>query len=156
VVKINKQSTIKIIKSIICRFGVPNRIIIDNGSQFINSAFQGYYEDLGIQICYVSNAHPESNEQVEGANAEIVKGIRRCTYDCLKKHDAKWIDKLPCALWGNWTSPSWATGETPFFLVYGTEVVIHLEITMVSPYVQVDDEVVQDQIWHDDVDLVYE
>jgi hypothetical protein len=47
-------------------------------------------------------------------------------------------------------------GETPFFLVYGTEVVIHLEITMVSPYVQVDDEVVQDQIWHDDVDLVYE
>jgi hypothetical protein len=32
VVKINKQSAIKFIKSIICRFGVPNRIITDNGS----------------------------------------------------------------------------------------------------------------------------
>jgi transposase-like protein len=32
VVKINKQSTVKFIKSIICRFGVPNRIITDNGS----------------------------------------------------------------------------------------------------------------------------
>jgi transposase InsO family protein len=34
VVKINKQSAVKFIKSIICRFGVPNKIITDNGSQF--------------------------------------------------------------------------------------------------------------------------
>jgi ribonuclease HI len=32
VVNINKQSAVKFIKSIICRFGVPNRVIIDNGS----------------------------------------------------------------------------------------------------------------------------
>jgi transposase InsO family protein len=61
VVKINKQSTVKFIKSIICRFRVPNMIIIDNGSQFTSGTFQGYCEDLGIQICYVSVAHPESN-----------------------------------------------------------------------------------------------
>jgi transposase InsO family protein len=61
VVKINKQSTVKFIKSIICRFGVPNRIITDNGSQFTSGAFQGYCEDLDIQICYASTAHPESN-----------------------------------------------------------------------------------------------
>jgi transposase InsO family protein len=48
VVKINKQSTVKFIKSIIYRFRVPNRIITDNGSQFTSGAFQGYYEDLGI------------------------------------------------------------------------------------------------------------
>jgi transposase-like protein len=41
VVKINKQSRVKFIKSIICRFGVPNRIITDNGSQFTSDAFQG-------------------------------------------------------------------------------------------------------------------
>jgi hypothetical protein len=61
VVKINKQSAVKFIKSIICRFRVPNRIITDNGSQFTSGAFQGYCEDLGIQICYTSPAHPESN-----------------------------------------------------------------------------------------------
>jgi transposase InsO family protein len=48
VVKINKQSIVKFIKFIICRFGVPNRVIIDNGSQFTSGAFQGYCEDLGI------------------------------------------------------------------------------------------------------------
>jgi hypothetical protein len=32
VVKINKHSVVKFIKSIVYRFGVPNRIITDNGS----------------------------------------------------------------------------------------------------------------------------
>jgi hypothetical protein len=34
VVKINKPSAVKFIKSIICRFGVPNYIITNNGTQF--------------------------------------------------------------------------------------------------------------------------
>jgi transposase InsO family protein len=106
VVKINKQSAVKFIKSIICRFGVPNRIITDNESQFTSGAFQGYCEDLGMWICYASPAHPESNGQVERANAEILKGLKTCTYDGLKKHGKKWIDELSCALWGNRTSPS--------------------------------------------------
>jgi ribonuclease HI len=61
VVKINKQSAVKFIKSIIYRFRVPNQIITDNGSQFTSGAFQGYCEDPGIQIYYASPAHPESN-----------------------------------------------------------------------------------------------
>jgi transposase InsO family protein len=48
VVKINKQSTVKFIKSIIYRFEVPNRIITDNGIQFTSRVFQEYCEDLGI------------------------------------------------------------------------------------------------------------
>jgi hypothetical protein len=39
VVKINKQSAVNFIKSIICRFEVPNQIIADNGSQFTSGAF---------------------------------------------------------------------------------------------------------------------
>jgi transposase InsO family protein len=61
VIKINKQSGVKLIKSIVCRLEVPNRIITDNGSQFTSSAFQEYCEDLGIKNCYASVAHPESN-----------------------------------------------------------------------------------------------
>jgi transposase InsO family protein len=130
VVKINKQSAVKFIKSIICRFGVPNRVIADNGSQFTSGAFQRYCEDLGIQICYASIAHPESNGQVERANAEILKGPKTRTYDGFKKHGKKWIDELPCALWGNRTSPSRAMRETPFFMVYGAEAVLPPEVTM--------------------------
>jgi transposase InsO family protein len=48
VVKINKQSAVKFIKLIVCRFEVPNRIITDNGIQFTSRVFQEYCEDLGI------------------------------------------------------------------------------------------------------------
>jgi hypothetical protein len=156
VVRINKQSTVKFIKSIIYRFGVPNRIITDNGSQFTSNAFQGYYEDLDIKICYAFVAHPESNGQVERANAEILKGLKTHTYDGLEKHDKKWIDELPCTLWRSRTSPSRATGEMPFFMVYGTEVVLPPKVIMCFLRVQAYDEAAQDQLRREDVDLVDE
>jgi transposase InsO family protein len=153
VVKIDKKSAVKFIKSIICRFEVPNRIITNNGSQFTSGAFQGYCKDLGIQICYGSPAHPESNGQVERANAEILKGLKTRTYDGLKKHGKKWNDELPCALWGNQTSPSQATGETPFFMVYEAEAVLPLEVTMGSLCVKTYGKATQDQLRREDIDL---
>jgi transposase InsO family protein len=89
VVKINKQSTMKFIKSIICRFGVLSRVITNIGSQFTSGTFQGYCKYLDIQICYASVAHPESNGQVECANAKILKGLKTRSYNVLKKHDKK-------------------------------------------------------------------
>jgi hypothetical protein len=93
---------------------------------------------------------------VEHANAEIVKGLKIRTYDGLKKHGKKWLNELPCALWGNWTSPSRSTGETSFFMVYGAEVVLPSKVTMGSLCVKKYDEVTQDQLRREDIDLVDE
>ncbi|GAA0167650.1 hypothetical protein LIER_22533 [Lithospermum erythrorhizon] len=38
-----------------------------------------------------------------------------------------WIDELPVVLWSLRTTPSHAIGETPFSLVYGSEVVLPAE-----------------------------
>jgi hypothetical protein len=83
---------------------------------------------------------------VERANAEILKGLKTRTYDGLKKHGKKWNDELPCALWGNRTSPSRATGEMPFFMVYGAEAIPPPppEVTMGSLRVKTYDEAMQD------------
>jgi hypothetical protein len=94
--------------------------------------------------------------QVEHAHAEILKRLKTRTYDGLKKHGTKWIDELPCALWGSQTSPNRATGETPFFMVYGAKVVLPLEVTMGSLHVMTYDEATQDQLWCNDIDLVDE
>ena len=51
-------SAVKFIKGIVSRFGVPNRIITDNGSQFTSNLFKTYCANLGMQICYASVAHP--------------------------------------------------------------------------------------------------
>ena len=98
VVKIDKHSALKFIKGITARFGVPNRIITDNGTQFTSELFGDYCEDMGIKLCFASPAHPRSNGQVERANAEILKGLKTKTFNILKKHGDSWIEELPAVL----------------------------------------------------------
>jgi hypothetical protein len=60
-------------------------------------------------------------------------------------------------LWGNWTTPNRATNkETPFFLVYRVEACLPPEIVMGSPWVQVFDESMQEQLRREDVDFIDE
>jgi hypothetical protein len=154
VVSITQGAAIVFLKSIVCRFGVPSRIITDNRTQFTSRVFQEYCEGIGTQLCFASVAHPRSNGQVERANAEILRGLKTHTYDCLKKHGANWVSKLPSVLWGNWTTPSRATGETSFFLVYEAEACLPPKIIMGSPRVQSFDESAQEQLRREDVDFI--
>jgi transposase InsO family protein len=156
VVNITKASATAFLKSIVCPFGVPNQVITDNGTQFTSQYFQEYCEDIGIQLCFASVVHPRSNGQVERANAEILRGLKIRTYCDLEKHGAKWVDQLQSMLWGNWTIPNRATGETPFFLVYGAEACLPPEIIMGSLRVQAFDEDLQEQQRRQDVDFVDE
>nr|CAD41616.1 OSJNBa0091D06.19 [Oryza sativa Japonica Group] len=156
VTKIDKHSALKFIRGITARFGVPNRIITDNGTQFTSELFGDYCEDMGIKLCFASPAHPRSNGQVERANAEILKGLKTKTFNILKKHGDSWIEELPAVLWANQTTPSRATGETPFFLVYGAEAVLPSELTLRSPRATMYCEADQDQLRRDDLDYLEE
>jgi hypothetical protein len=66
------------------------------------------------------------------------------------------VDELPCELRGNQTSPSRATGEMSFFMVYGAEAVLPPEVTIGSLRVKTYDEAAQDQLRREDIDLVDE
>nr|ABA96681.1 retrotransposon protein, putative, unclassified [Oryza sativa Japonica Group] len=156
VIKIDKHSALKFIRGITARFGVPNRIITDNGTQFTSELFGDYCEDMGIKLCFASPAHPRSNGQVERANAEILKGLKTKTFNILKRHGDSWIEELPAVLWANRTTPSRATGEMPFFLVYGAEAVLPSELTLRSPRVTMYCEADQDQLHRDDLDYLEE
>ena len=37
--KVTAQSAVKFFKGLVCRFGVPNRVITDNGTQFTSHTF---------------------------------------------------------------------------------------------------------------------
>ena len=107
------------------RFGVPNHIITDNGSQFTSNLFKMYYANLGTQICYTSVAYPRSNGQAERANAEVLRGLKTRTFrKKLKAYGKGWHDELQSVLWSIRTTATKPTSETPFFLVYGAEAVV--------------------------------
>ena len=48
-------------KNIVCRFGIPQTIISDNGRQFDSQGFRSFYSSLGIKNKYSSPRHPQAN-----------------------------------------------------------------------------------------------
>ncbi|GKV50035.1 hypothetical protein SLEP1_g56750 [Rubroshorea leprosula] len=54
--------------SILCRFGIPKRIIVDNGPQFRAAALRSFCNDYGIELALTSMYTPQSNGQAESAN----------------------------------------------------------------------------------------
>src|SRR6266540_111586 len=123
-------------QDIVVRFGVPNRIITDNGTQFTRSEFKDWCEEFSIKICYASVAHSQSNGLVERANDMVLQGIKSWVFDRIKPYVGKWATELPLVLWALRTSPSQANGEFSFFLTYGSEAVLLSELEFGSPWVQ--------------------
>ena len=59
--KVTAQSAVKFFRGLVFHFGVPNRIITDNGTQFMSRTFMQYIQVLGSKVCFASVAHPRSN-----------------------------------------------------------------------------------------------
>jgi transposase InsO family protein len=114
-------------------FKIPNRIITDLGSPFIAIEFRNWVQDCGINIDYVSVAHPEANGQVERANRFILAGLKPRLCEELEDYSSKWIEELPKVVWGLRTQVSRATRYSPFFLVYGLEAELPADLIWTSP-----------------------
>jgi hypothetical protein len=106
------------------RYGLPHRIITDLGSNFNNHQFREYCENSGIDVQYVSVAHPPANGQVERANGMVLDALKKRLHDVANTKGGKWIKELPNVLWGLRTQPSKPTGQSPYFLVYGSEAIL--------------------------------
>ena len=83
--KVTSQSAVKFFKGLVCRFGVPNRVITDNDTQFTSHTFMQYIQDLSSKVCFTFVAHPKSNGQAERANAEVLRGLKTRNFDKLHK-----------------------------------------------------------------------
>jgi hypothetical protein len=148
--KVTAQSAMKFLKGLVCHFGVPTRVITDNGTQFTSRAFMQYVQNLGSKISFASIAHPWSNGQAERMNAEVLRGLKTRTFDKLKKCGRRWIDELSVVIWTLCMTPNRAIGQTPFSLVYGAEAVLPMELIYGSP------RVLAEQLQHDDAVLLEE
>ena len=115
-------------KSILCRFGVPQVLVSNNGRQFNNALFKDFCEHFGIQNHYSSLAHPQANGQAEVANRSLLKIIKTR----LKEVKGIWPNELPGVLWVYITIVRTLIGETPFKLAYGSEAVIPAKVHMAN------------------------
>ncbi|XP_040996107.1 uncharacterized protein LOC121242287 [Juglans microcarpa x Juglans regia] len=123
------QSIAKLLwKAVICRFGIPQCIIFDNGRQFDSEHYRQWCVELGIKVKYSSPSHSQANKQVEVTNKTIM-GILKKKIGARKR---LWADKLLGILWAYITTAKTSTGQTPFALAYGSEVMAPVEVGLPS------------------------
>jgi hypothetical protein len=107
-------------QNIVCCFGVPKAITVDNGTQFDAEAFKEFCDQIGTKIHFVSVRHLESNGLVERANDIIMTGIMKLIFN---QPRGKWPDELIKVVCSHNTTVSRSTGFTPFKLLFGDEAI---------------------------------
>ncbi|XP_050386257.1 uncharacterized protein LOC126802648 [Argentina anserina] len=139
-------------RNIFYRHGTPESIITDNGTQFNNEYLITWCKARGTKLKFASVAHPKTNGQVEAANKLIKSLLRK------KLGEAKglWPEKLDEVVWAIRTTPTEATGETPFCLMYGTEAVLPIEVIQPTQRVSLFDPETNSDSIHLDKDLLEE
>ena len=110
-------------KNIVTCFGIPHSLISDNELQFNSKSFKRYCCELGITNKYSTPAYPRGNGQAKTVNKVIVSELKKRLDDA----KGRWVEELPHVLWAYRTTPRKSTGETPFSMSYGAEVVIPIE-----------------------------
>jgi transposase InsO family protein len=130
---IRSEQAVAFFTNTIHRFGVPNSIITDNGTQFTGKKFLDFCENHHIRVDWAAVAHPMTNGQVEHANGMLLQGLKPRIYNNLNKFGKRWMKELPSVVWSLRTTPSRATGFSPFFLVYGVEAILPTDLEYGSP-----------------------
>jgi transposase InsO family protein len=130
---IRSEQAVAFFTNIIHRFGVPNSIITDNGTQFTGKKFLNFCDNHHIRVDWAAVAHPMTNGQVERANGMILLGLKPRIYNDLNKFGKRWMKELPSVVWSLRTTPSCARCFTLFFLVYGAEAVLPMDLEYGSP-----------------------
>ncbi|XP_060182545.1 uncharacterized protein LOC132612256 [Lycium barbarum] len=112
---------------IICRSGVPESIITDNGENLNSHLMKDICEQFKITHQNSIAYRPQINRALEAANKNIKRILRKMAYT----HKG-WYEQLSYALLGYRTTTRTLIGATPYLLVYGTEAVIPAEIDIPS------------------------
>jgi IS30 family transposase len=65
--------------NIICHYGIPKHITVDNAKYFDNAMFKDFCQQIGMKVAFASVYHPQSNGAVERVNSLIFEAIKKNT-----------------------------------------------------------------------------
>uniref|UniRef100_A0A2N9IIT4 RNA-directed DNA polymerase n=1 Tax=Fagus sylvatica TaxID=28930 RepID=A0A2N9IIT4_FAGSY len=114
---------------IITRFGIPHKIISDNGTPFVNKNVREVLEHYRIKHRRSTPYYPQGNGQAEATNRMLLRILSKMVFD----YGKGWNSHLADTLWAYRGSTKTATGFTPFSLVYGTDAISPTELLVPSP-----------------------
>ncbi|XP_028118064.1 uncharacterized protein LOC114315650 [Camellia sinensis] len=126
-VKQLKNKTI-LMKHIVHRFGLPQTIIVDQGTVFDGDEAIEFAKEYGIQMLNSSPYYAQANGQAVSSNKTIKVTLSKVIED----NPRDWHELLSEVLWANRNSKKDSIQASPYELVYGHAAVLPLEVTVKS------------------------
>ena len=107
----------------IMKFGIPGRLLHDQGREFENNLFRDLNLYCGIVRSRTTPYHPQTNGMVERFNSTLLQMLR--TLPELQK--PRWSEQLPKLMFAYNTSTHASTGYSPFKLMFGRQPILPVD-----------------------------
>ena len=111
----NTNTVIDCLKQYFSQFGIPERILTDQGRCFISQPFQDFLNLWGISKATSTSYHPQTQGLVERFNGTIISILKRYVYEM----PDTWDENLPLATFAYNTSIQRVNNFTPHEVMYG-------------------------------------
>jgi hypothetical protein len=113
-------------ENILSRFGCPQKIVTDNAQAFKSMAVISFCQKYNIVLGHSTAYYPQGNGLVELSN----KGLMNIIKKVLTENKKAWHVHLKYALWANRIGTKKSIGMSPFQMVYGTYVVLPINLSL--------------------------
>ena len=119
-------ATIAAVEKCIFSFGIPQSIIHDRGTAFINTEFINWTIEVGITLRPRTAYSPWTNGKIETQNQHIAQYWRNFLNDAR----SNWSSLAPKFAIAHNTSVNYTTGKTPYEIVFGTKPQIPMSLNL--------------------------
>lgn len=103
------------VTKIVLEYGIPEKILTDQGTNFMSSVLKDTCKLLKINKIRTSAYHPQSNGALERSHRTLAEYLRHY----VNEDQTDWDEWLPYAMFAYNTTPHTVTGYTPFELIFG-------------------------------------
>ena len=102
----------------VSRFGTPEHITSDRGTQFTSILWSQLSILLGTELHHTTSYHPQANGMVERFHRDMKAALRS------RLNGSNWVDELPWVLLGLRTAPKEDLHTSAAEMVYGTPLTV--------------------------------
>ena len=126
--KAAKTASNHLYNDFIPRFGIPSKILHDQGGEFENDLFKNLANLLGIQNLRTTPYHPQTNGLTERMNQTVLSILRTLPEKC----KSSWKNHLSKVIYAYNCTRHKSTGYSPYNLMFGRKPRLPIDLILRS------------------------
>ena len=107
----------------VARFGVPEVMVSDRGTQFVSELWTAMSQLLGTQLSHTTAYHPQANGFIERLHRTMKAALKT------RLSGPDWLDQLPWVMLGIRSTPKEDLEASPAEMVYGSTLIVPGDFT---------------------------